>query len=63
MSKQKEEELLNLLKGVKYLDTNQIARSLGIGRRYARQLIDSLYLAKKIKINGPAKNPLWHIVQ
>ena len=59
MSLEKEEELLEILRGVPFLGTTKIEKKMGISRRYVRKIVDSLYLKKKIAITGPGRNPLY----
>ena len=58
-----EEKLLNILKDVDFLGTTDIEKRIKLSRRRVRQLIDSLYLQKKIRITGPGRNPLYYAIK
>jgi hypothetical protein len=58
-----EEKLLNILKEVNFLGTTDIEKRIKLSRRRVRQLIDSLYFQKKIRITGPGRNPLYYAIK
>lgn len=58
-----EEKLLNILNKVDFLGTTDIEKIMKLSRRRVRQLIDSLYFQKKIRITGPGRNPLYYTIK
>ena len=63
MKMSSEEKLLNIRKEVNFLGKKNKKKRIKLSRRRVRQLIDSLYFQKKIRITGPGRNPLYYAIK